>query len=99
MKIQVTAYKEIFANCLSDERIVSSIKKEHTRGRPCGQVVKFTLSFGSAGFHQFGSWVWTWHHSAGRAEVASHIVQPEGPTTRIYNYVLGGFGEKDEDEK
>ena len=24
----------------------------------------------------------------------SHIVEPEGPTTRIYNYVLGGFGEK-----
>ena len=28
-------------------------------------------------------------------EVASHIAQPEGPTTRIYNYVLGGFGEKE----
>ena len=23
-----------------------------------------------------------------------HIAQPEGPTTRIYNYVLGGFGNK-----
>ena len=23
-----------------------------------------------------------------------HIVQPEGPTTRIYNHLLGGFGEK-----
>ena len=26
--------------------------------------------------------------------MVSHIAQPEGPTTRIYNYVLGGFGEK-----
>ena len=29
----------------------------------------------------------------------SHIAQPEGPTTRIYNYVLGGFGEKKEKEE
>ena len=28
------------------------------------------------------------------AEMASHIAESEGPTTRIYNYVLGGFGEK-----
>ena len=28
------------------------------------------------------------------AEAASHIAEPEGPTTGIYNYVLGGFGEK-----
>ena len=34
------------------------------------------------------------HHSSGHAEVASHIEQPEGPTTGIYNYVLGGFGKK-----
>ena len=32
-------------------------------------------------------------------EAASHIAEPEGPTTRIYNYVLGGFGEKKEKEK
>ena len=35
-----------------------------------------------------------WHCSSGHAEVVSHIAQPEGPTTRIYNYVLGVFGEK-----
>ena len=45
-------------------------------------------------FHQFGFWAQSWHHSSGHAEAASHIAQPEGPTTRIYNYVLGGFGEK-----
>ena len=28
------------------------------------------------------------------AEVASHVAEPEGPTTRIYNCVLRGFGEK-----
>ena len=34
--------------------------------------------------------------SSGHAETASHIAQPEGPTTRTYNYVLGGFGGKEE---
>ena len=28
------------------------------------------------------------------AEAVSHIAQPEGPTTRVYNCVLGGFGER-----
>ena len=32
--------------------------------------------------------------SSGPVEVASHIAQLEGPTTRECNYVLGGFGEK-----
>ena len=32
-------------------------------------------------------------HSS-HAEVASHTAQLEGPATRIYNYVLGGFGKK-----
>ena len=30
---------------------------------------------------------------------ASHIAQPEAFTTRIYNYVLGGFGEKKKKKK
>ena len=33
------------------------------------------------------------------AEAASHMAQPEEPTTRIYNYVLGGFGEKPKKRK
>ena len=53
-------------------------------------MVKFTSSA-----FWLGSWVWTWHCSSGHAEAASHIAQPEGPTTRIYNYVLGGFGEEE----
>ena len=30
---------------------------------------------------------------------ASHIAQPERPATRIYNYVLWGFGEKKKEGK
>ena len=33
------------------------------------------------------------------AEAASHMPQLEGPTTKIYNYVLGGFGEKKQKRK
>ena len=39
------------------------------------------------------------HSSSGRAEAASHIGQLERPATRIYNYVLGGFGEKKKKEE
>ena len=38
-------------------------------------------------------------HGHGHAEAASHIAQPEGPTTRIYNCVLGGLGEKKKKKK
>ena len=34
------------------------------------------------------------YSSSSHAVAASHIAQPEGPTNRIYNYVLGDFGEK-----
>ena len=47
-----------------------------------------------SGFRWFGSWARTWHHSSGHAEAATHTAELEGPTTRRYNYVLGGFGEK-----
>ena len=42
---------------------------------------------------------WTRHHSLGHVEAASHIPQLEGPTTKIYNYVLGGFGEEKAEKK
>ena len=29
----------------------------------------------------------------------SHIARPGGPTTRIYSYVLGGFGEKKKEKE
>ena len=57
------------------------------------------LRFGNPGFHQFRSWAQTRHRSSGHAEAASHMPQLEGPTTEIYNYVLGGFGEKKQKEK
>ena len=34
------------------------------------------------------------HRSSSHAEAASCIEELEEPTTRIYNYVLGGFGEE-----
>ena len=34
-----------------------------------------------------------------KTEAASHIAEPEGPKTRIYNYVLGGFGKKKEKKR
>ena len=33
------------------------------------------------------------------AEVACHIAEPKGPTTSIYNYVLGCLGEKKKKKK
>ena len=71
------------------------VKKRKMRGQPCGRV----LHFSSPGFHQFRSLAQTQHHSSDHAEVASHIAEPERPTTRIYNCVLGGFGEKKKTEK
>ena len=64
---------------------------------PSGYVLAFCL--GSPGFSQLGSWAQTWHRLSGHAEAASHIAQPEWPTTGIYNYVLGGFGEKKKKKK
>ena len=54
-------------------------------GRPRGQA-----HFGGPGFW---SWAQTWHSSLGHVETVSHMPQLEGPTAKIYNYVLGGFGE------
>ena len=39
------------------------------------------------------------HCSSSHTEVSSHIAEPEGPTTRIYNYVLGGFEDKKKKKK
>ena len=77
-------------------RPVVQIKKSKTEfsGQPVAEGLSSTLRIGGLGFHRFGSWAQTWHRSSGHAEVASHIAQPEALTTRIYNYALGGFGEK-----
>ena len=57
-----------------------------------GKVLVLRAS--SPGFRRFGSWAQTWHRSSGHAEAASHMTQSETLKTRIYNHVLGGFGEK-----
>ena len=40
-----------------------------------------------------------WHRSSGHVEAASHTAEPEALTTRVYNYVLRGFGEKKKEKK
>ena len=70
------------------------IKNTHFWGLPCGRVVKFVSSTSTAQGFMVRIWEQTWHPSIGHAEAASHMPQLEGPTTKIYNYVLGGFGEK-----
>ena len=57
------------------------------------------LRFGGPGFRWFGSWAWTWHRSSSHAEVASYMPQLEGPSTKICNYVLWGFGKKKQRKK
>ena len=60
-------------------------------------MVKFAGSASAAqGFA--GSDPWRRHGTAHQAMLkwACHIAQPEALTTRIYNYVLGGFAEKKE---
>ena len=69
---------------------------EASRGWPCGWEVKFACSAaGGPVFRWFESWALAWHCSSDHAEATSHMPQLEGPTMKIYNYVLGGFrGEK-----
>ena len=84
--------------------LASSIVKAydaHFQGEKLGGqagdgVVKFKHCFSRLGFLWFRSWVPTWYRSSSHAEAVSHIAEVEGPTTRIYIYVLGGIGEKKE---
>ena len=53
------------------------------------------LCYGGPGFCRFGSWARTWHHLSGHAEVASHVPQLEGSTTKNIQLCTGGvWGEK-----
>ena len=77
----------------------SSFEK-HNRGWPHGQAVKFTRSsqvpWGFAGSHP------GCRHGTARQAIlrwCPHIAQPEALTTRIYNSVPGGFGEKKKQQK
>ena len=89
---------------LTEETLIKTVwyyKKDwHTpsevnRGQPCGWVVKFVHSaLAAQGFAGLDA-----GRSSGHAEAGSHIANPEGPTTGIYNYVLGGFREKKKKKK
>ena len=48
------------------------------------------LRFSGQGFHRFRSRAWSLHCSSGHGEAASHIAQPEGPTTMS----LGALGRR-----
>ena len=61
---------------------------------PSGYV--HALHFGGPGFHWFGSWAPTWHHSSGHVEVVSHMPQLEEPTSKIYTMYGGIWREKAE---
>ena len=52
------------------------------------------LCFGGLGFADSDSGCGPTHHSSNHAVVAFHIEELEWPTTRIYNYVQGLWGEK-----
>ena len=76
-----------------------ALKKRFYWGRPRGPVVKSSCSASAAqGFA--GSDTRRGHGTARQAaEAMSHMPQPEAPTTRIYNCVLGGFGERKKENK
>ena len=62
-------------------------------------MVKFAHSPSAVQGFRFRARAWAWHRSSGHAEVVSHIAQTEALTTRIYNYVLRGFGKKKKKKK
>ena len=69
-------------------------------GWPLGRVVKFKGSTSAA--QDFAGLDPGCRHGTahqGHAEVASHMPQLEGPTTKINNYVLEGFGENKQEKK
>ena len=59
--------------------------------RSASEAQGFTGSDPGCGLMQTGS--------SGHAEAASHMPQLEGPTIKIYTYVLEGFGEKKQGKK
>ena len=65
------------------------------RDRPQGQVVKFLHSTLAA--QSFAGLDPGCRH--GHAEAVSHVPHLEGPTTKICNYILCGFGEKKQKKK
>ena len=67
----------------------------HERNWGAGPVAKWLCSHTPLQWHRV-SLTQTLGSDLIHAEAESHIAQLEGSTTRIYNYVLGDFGEKKE---
>ena len=70
------------------------LQKCFRRGQPGGIVAKLALHFGSPGFTSLDPGHRHTHFSQNHAVAASHIEELEGFIIRIYNYVLGLWGEK-----
>ena len=69
----------------------NSNQEERTGGQPHGWVVKFVHSASVGQGSQVRILGTDLDCSSSHAKAASHIAQLEGPTTRIYNYVLGAL--------
>ena len=69
------------------------------RGWPPGQVLKFACSAAAAAAQGFAGLDRGRGHGSIRQAMLSHMSQLEGPATKIYNYVPGGFGEKKQKKK
>ena len=81
-------------NCLFRVLIVNlDFKNLNFGAGPVAEWLSLRARLPCPGFRWFASWVWTWHRSSGHIEEVSHMPQLEGPATKIYNYVPGGFGE------
>ena len=73
---------------------INQNNKIRVEAGPMAQWLIRVFHCGGSGFRWLGSWARTWHSSSGHTEAASHVPQLEGPTTKIYNSVLGGLGEE-----
>ena len=106
MKITVFRKKDHLSSiktemCVKNEELEKySLKNFRVRGPALwlsGYVC--ALCFTGPGFLWFRYCPWTWHHFSGHTEVTSHMAQLEGPTTKIYNYVLGVFRDEKKQKK
>ena len=91
--------KGIVSSLAPPKRIFSSNQRTVVgRGEGVGPVAEWLSSRAPLGGPRISLvrilWVRTWHRSSGHVETASYIAELGGPTTRIYNYVPGVFGDK-----
>ena len=76
-------------------RVVTGLRKISRRRPARGREVKFAcFALAAQGFAGLDPGRGHGTAPSGHVEAASHMTQLEGSTTKIYNYVLGGLGEK-----